>query len=67
MTAPNAPVDDAAIAAYVDQMAQLLDLSLPEDIRPQVVQNFAQIQAIAQPVLDFELPDQIEPAPIFRP
>lgn len=67
MTAPNAPADDAAIAAYVDQMAQLLDLPLPEDIRPQVVRHFAQIQAIAQPVLDFELSDQIEPAPIFRP
>lgn len=67
MTEPTVAIDEAAIAAYVDLMAQLLDLPLPADIRPQVVQNFAQVQAIAQPVLDFDLSDQLEPAPTFQP
>jgi len=67
MTAPHAPTPPFEVAAYVDQMARLLDLSLPTEIRPQVVKNFAQVQAIAQPVLEFELPDKIEPAPVFEP
>jgi hypothetical protein len=55
------------IQAYVDQMALLLDLKIPPEIRPSVVENFERIVAIAQPVLDFELPDGLEPAPTFEP
>ncbi len=32
-----------------------------------VVENFERIQAIAQPVLDFPLPDTLEAAPRFEP
>jgi len=54
-------------AQYIDQMAQLLDLSLAADNRASVIENFAQLQAIAQLVLDFPLPQVIEVAPVFRP
>jgi len=67
MNLPNQSAVEFEIETYVEQMAQLLDLALPEAVRPQVVKNFAQVQAIAQPVLDFPLPDHIEPAPIFQP
>jgi hypothetical protein len=59
---PNDEIED-----YVDQMAKILDLNIPPEIRPSVIENFARIRAIAQPVLDFELPDTIEPAPSFDP
>ncbi|MGD1908654.1 MAG: DUF4089 domain-containing protein [Leptolyngbyaceae cyanobacterium] len=52
---------------YVDQTAKLLNLPIPEEIYPSVVENFERIVAIAQPVLDFPLTDTDEPAPIFRP
>lgn len=52
---------------YIDQMAQLLNLSLALDNRADVIENFARIQAIVQPVLDFPLPQVIEVAPVFRP
>ena len=58
---------DFDIQTYVDQMALLLDLKIPPEIRPSVVENFKQIVAIAQPVLDFELPDDLEPAITFKP
>ncbi|NEQ43342.1 MAG: DUF4089 domain-containing protein [Leptolyngbya sp. SIOISBB] len=59
--------DSFEVQAYVEQMTQLLGLPLPESIHPQVVENFVRVMAIAQPVLEFELPDTIEPAPTFKP
>lgn len=53
--------------AYVEQTAALLGLEIPPEIRSSVVEQFDRIVAIAQPVLDFELPDDLEPAATFRP
>lgn len=53
--------------AYVEQTAALLGLKIPPEIRSSVVEQFDRIVAIAQPVLDFELPDDLEPAATFRP
>ncbi|MEM6521916.1 MAG: DUF4089 domain-containing protein [Cyanobacteria bacterium P01_D01_bin.71] len=58
---------EADIQAYVEQTAALLGLALPDEIFPQVVENFERVAIIAQPVLDFELPDTAEPAAIFEP
>ena len=70
MTSPK-QVDDHLnsfeVQAYVEQMTHLLGVSLPESIQPQVVENFERLIAIAQPVLEFELSDMIEPAPTFEP
>lgn len=54
-------------AEYVDKMALLLELPLAAEHRPGVVENFARIEAIAQLVLEFPLPEEIEAAPIFEP
>lgn len=54
-------------AAYVQQTAQLLNLSIPLEHMDSVVENFERLQAIAQPVLDFPLPDTLEAAPRFEP
>jgi hypothetical protein len=55
------------LADYVEQTAQLLDLPIAPEYRPGVVENFARIAAIATLVMEFPLPDDIEPAPIFEP
>ncbi|MEL6382909.1 MAG: DUF4089 domain-containing protein [Cyanobacteria bacterium J06626_18] len=55
------------LETYVDQTASLLGLTIPPEIRPSVLENFERVIAIAQPVLDFELPDSLESAPTFEP
>jgi hypothetical protein len=52
---------------YVEQTAQLLDLPVAPEYRESVVENFAKIAAIANLVIDFPLPENIEPAPVFEP
>ena len=52
---------------YVDQMALLLDLQLPDEYRDGVVANFERIQTIAKLVNEFPLPENVEAAPIFEP
>lgn len=54
-------------AEYVDQMALLLDLQLKKEYRDGVVENFGRIKAIAQLVIEFPLPSEIEAAPVFEP
>ncbi len=63
----QAELSPAELRSYVTQTAKLLGLSLPESIEPGVVENFARLIAIAQPVLEFEVPDTVEPAPTFEP
>ncbi|WP_235109909.1 DUF4089 domain-containing protein [Acaryochloris sp. 'Moss Beach'] len=58
---------DAFNSAYVTEVAKLLGLSIPPDQLPGVVESFEQIYSIAQPVLDFPLPDTLEAAPQFEP
>lgn len=59
------PAFDADI--YVQQTARLLNLPIPPAQMASVVKNFELVQAIAQPVLDFSLPDALEAAPRFEP
>ncbi len=53
--------------AYVEQVAQALQLPLHPDHRTGVIENFARILPIAKLVLDFPLPQTVEPAPTFNP
>ncbi len=53
--------------AYVEQVAQALQLPLHPDHRTGVIENFARILPIAKLVLDFPVPQTIEPAPTFNP
>ncbi|RAM51737.1 MAG: DUF4089 domain-containing protein [Hapalosiphonaceae cyanobacterium JJU2] len=50
------------VGEYVDQMALLLDLRLRDEYRDGVIANFERIQAIAQLVNSFPLPEDIEVA-----
>jgi hypothetical protein len=53
--------------AYVEQTAYLLDIDLPEEYRESVIENFRQLSAIAQQVMEFPLPSHTEIAPVFKP
>ncbi len=52
---------------FVDVAAALVGLPLPPAYRPGVVENFERIQAIAQLVTEFPLPEDLEPASTFEP
>jgi len=54
-------------AKCVDHIAALIGLPLDPEYRPGVATNFERLQAIAQLVMEFPLPDTIEAAPVFEP
>lgn len=54
-------------AECVAQIASLVGLPLSPDHYPGVVANFERIQAIAQLVMEFPLPEEIEAVPVFEP
>ena len=66
---PSEPPHQAVFDSqtYVQQTLQLLGLSVGLEQLPNVVENFDRIHRIAQPVLDFPLPDELEAAPTFEP
>lgn len=66
---PSAPLLQSVFDSkvYVQQTLQLLELSVPVAQLPSVVENFERVRTIAQPVLDFPLPDDLEAAPQFEP
>ncbi|HYX17621.1 MAG TPA: DUF4089 domain-containing protein [Nostoc sp.] len=55
------------VGEYVDLMALLLDLQLRDEYRDGVVANFERINAIANLVNSFPIPEDIEIAPVFEP
>lgn len=60
---------DAAmnVPQLVDLMAQAIQLPLDPEHRPGVVANFERTMTIAQLVMEFSLPEEIEAAPVFEP
>ena len=61
------PKVTSCLEAYVQQVLQLLELNVLAEQLPCVVENFERVRTIAQPVLDFPLPDDLESAPTFEP
>jgi hypothetical protein len=53
--------------AYVDAAAALIGLPIDPAHRPGVVVNIERIAQMAALVMAFPLPDEAEPAPVFRP
>lgn len=50
----------------IDAMAVLLGLEIEDEFRPGVRFHLLSTARVAQAVLDFELPDEAEPAPVFE-
>ena len=66
--APETPLlSTFAADFYVQQTLELLGLKVPPVKLPNVVEHFERVRTIAQPVLDFPLPDDLESAPTFEP
>jgi hypothetical protein len=60
------PKDPEAIANYVDAACALHQLSFNPEQRARIIQTFAtNAQAIA-PLMEFELPTELEMAPVFK-
>ena len=58
------PID---LEAYVDTAARLVGLPLDPAHRPGVVLNLERIAAMAALVMEFPLPEETEPAPVYEP
>ncbi|MBW4539249.1 MAG: DUF4089 domain-containing protein [Myxacorys chilensis ATA2-1-KO14] len=54
-------------SAFVEARSGAVDVPIPIAYRDSVVANLERIQAIAQLVLEFPLPSDIEPASTFEP
>jgi len=60
-------VEPEDVAAYVDAAAALLDLPIDAAHRPAVIAHLAGLLAGARLFTEFAIPDDVEPAPVFRP
>lgn len=56
---------DKDVKAYAEAMAQALALPLTAEYAPQVEANLSIAFRLVRLVLEFPLPDEAEPAPIF--
>jgi hypothetical protein len=53
------------IEQYVDAAAEVVGLPIPADCRAGVIANFQRIAGLAANVTAFEVPLEVEPAPVF--
>jgi hypothetical protein len=58
--------EDKDLDSYIETAARMLALPLDDASRPAVRANLATIFSFAELVEAFPLPDEVEPAPIFR-
>ena len=65
--APFAPADGADWAIYAKHAAAALPLPLDPASELGVIRNLAVIADLSLPLMAFELPATIEPAPVFHP
>ncbi len=59
--------DKPDIARLVDEAAKALGLEIAPQYRTNVIVNYERSLAIARPLLEVELDDELTPAPVFRP
>ena len=55
------------LETWMTQMAHLIELPIPTEYQDGVLDNLERIQTIAQLVLEFPLPEDIQLAPTFEP
>ena len=63
----GAGISDECAQEYLRAAADMLALPLPPERAARVLQQFRRTVAIAQPLLDFALPERIDPAAEFEP
>jgi hypothetical protein len=55
------------IGRLVDEAAKAVGLPIAEQYRANVIVNYERSIAIAGPLLEVDLDDELAPAPVFRP
>ncbi|MGK7940434.1 MAG: DUF4089 domain-containing protein [Crocosphaera sp.] len=55
------------IKEYIEQTSVIINLPIPPEFMPGVIDNLTRIAEISTLVTEFELPETIEAAPIFEP
>ncbi|HHP7243611.1 MAG TPA: DUF4089 domain-containing protein, partial [Elainellaceae cyanobacterium] len=55
------------VEQYVDYAAHVIGLSIAPEYRSGVIENVETLMAIAQSVMEFPLPADLEAAPVFYP
>ena len=63
MTDPSTPPVD--LQSYVDQAAAAIGLPIAAQDMPAVVSIFANLARVATPLMEFPLPADAEPSPVF--
>ena len=58
---------DSEIAAYVEAACALQGIALRDDERARVIAHFARLAALAAPLVELRLADDVEMAPVFEP
>ena len=58
--------DSNELSAWLDANAALLDITVAQEWREGVMLHLRITRDMAQRLLDFPLPDEAEPAPVFR-
>jgi hypothetical protein len=53
--------------AYLEATAAVMNIAIAPDWKPAVLDNLIRSRQIAQAVLNFPLPDTVEPASVFKP
>ncbi|MDJ0729432.1 MAG: DUF4089 domain-containing protein [Crocosphaera sp.] len=59
--------DNINVKEYIEQTSVIINLPIEPELMPGVVDNLKRIAEIATLVTEFELPETIEAAPIFKP
>jgi hypothetical protein len=63
MTDPSTPAVD--LQRYVEQTAAAIGLSIAPEDMPTVVAIFSNLARVAGPLMEFPLPADAEPSPVF--
>lgn len=58
---------DPGLEVYVTVMARTIDLPIPRESVPLVAEHVGRLLAAGALVLELPLPDDLEPASVFRP
>jgi hypothetical protein len=67
LTAPALPADPAALEAFIEAGAALNGLAVDPAYRPGVKIHLNAVTNAAKLVLAFDVEDDAEPGPVFRP
>ena len=59
--------DKPDIARWVDEGSKAIGMPIAPEYRDKVILNVERSLAIAQPLLELALDDELTPAPVFKP